>query len=190
MFASDPRWAAMVPLRSDLIGASMWYEAIISRDGGFAVNITAGSGDCMAGCINQHTWHYTSMPRGPSTLEARTARRSSSQRRHHPTSRLPSRFCSTPARCARSSRSHPTRIARHAPSRTPRSRSTTPDGNGSRHRHHGSRRHRCVRGAGRCLLRRGRSTSRVNGNARGPGLQHGSAGTPSASSIGYDTGIR
>ena len=58
VFASDARWAQMLPLRSDMIGQATWYEAF--EDGsGFAVNITAGSGDCMAGCIERHTWHYT-----------------------------------------------------------------------------------------------------------------------------------
>jgi len=57
VFASDPRWAQMVPLRPDLIGASMWYEAI-EAVGGFAVTITAGSGDCEAGCIDKHRWNY------------------------------------------------------------------------------------------------------------------------------------
>ncbi|HUR17214.1 MAG TPA: SpaA isopeptide-forming pilin-related protein [Candidatus Limnocylindrales bacterium] len=60
----------MVPLRSDLIGASMWYEAFIGRNGGFEVNITAGSGDCMAGCINQRTWHYAVDSEGTVTLES------------------------------------------------------------------------------------------------------------------------
>ncbi len=54
----------MVPLRSDLIGASMWYEAGLSRQGGYFVDITAGSGDCQAGCINRHVWHYTVDPDG------------------------------------------------------------------------------------------------------------------------------
>ncbi len=57
VFASDPRWAQMVPLRSDMIGQSTWYEAFEDGDG-FAVNITAGQGDCEAGCIDQHIWHY------------------------------------------------------------------------------------------------------------------------------------
>jgi hypothetical protein len=57
VFASDPRWAQMVPLRPDLIGASMWYEAFEAVDG-FTVTITAGSGDCEAGCIDQHRWNY------------------------------------------------------------------------------------------------------------------------------------
>ncbi len=47
----------MVPLRPDMIGQSTWYEAFEDGDG-FAVNITAGSGDCQAGCIDQHVWRY------------------------------------------------------------------------------------------------------------------------------------
>jgi hypothetical protein len=57
VFASDPRWAGMVPLRPDLIGASMWYEAFEAADG-FTVTITAGAGDCQSGCIERHNWHY------------------------------------------------------------------------------------------------------------------------------------
>lgn len=57
VFASDPRWAQMVPLRSDLIGASMWYEAFEAVDG-YTVAITAGAGDCESGCIERHVWNY------------------------------------------------------------------------------------------------------------------------------------
>jgi hypothetical protein len=57
VFASDPRWSAMTPLRADLIGASRWYEALAEADG-FGVTITAGSGDCQAGCINKTMWIY------------------------------------------------------------------------------------------------------------------------------------
>ena len=57
VFASDERWAQMVPLRADMIGQSTWYEAFAGIDS-FLVNITVGSGDCMAGCIDQHVWHY------------------------------------------------------------------------------------------------------------------------------------
>ena len=58
VFASDPRWAQMVPLRPDLVGASMWYEAFEVVDG-YTVVITAGSGDCQAGCIERHVWNYS-----------------------------------------------------------------------------------------------------------------------------------
>ena len=40
-----------------MIGQSSWYEAFEDGDG-FAVNITAGQGDCQAGCIDQHVWRY------------------------------------------------------------------------------------------------------------------------------------
>src|SRR5687767_1037619 len=57
VFASDERFARMQPLRADLIGQSTWFEA--SEDGtGFAVNVTVGAGDCMAGCIERHKWSY------------------------------------------------------------------------------------------------------------------------------------
>lgn len=57
LFASDPRWARMIPLRPDMIGQSSWYE-VFDTDNGFTVAITMGSGDCMAGCMNRHTWQY------------------------------------------------------------------------------------------------------------------------------------
>jgi hypothetical protein len=40
-----------------MVGQSSWYEAFADGDG-FAVNITLGQGDCIAGCIEQHTWSY------------------------------------------------------------------------------------------------------------------------------------
>lgn len=57
VFASDPRWARMTPLRPDLIGASSWFEAF-SDPTGFTVSITVGQVDCQAGCIERHTWQY------------------------------------------------------------------------------------------------------------------------------------
>jgi len=57
VFASDPRWSQMVPLRPDMIGQASWYEAFVDGDG-FTVNITVGQGDCQAGCIEKHTWSY------------------------------------------------------------------------------------------------------------------------------------
>lgn len=64
VFASDPRWAEMLALQPDLIGASRWYEASPDVNGGFLVTITAGSGDCMAGCINQRRFIYHVDPDG------------------------------------------------------------------------------------------------------------------------------
>ena len=59
MLASDPRFAQVTSLTPGLIGASAWYEVSLTLDGAFSVAVTLGSGDCQAGCINQHTWHYT-----------------------------------------------------------------------------------------------------------------------------------
>lgn len=57
VFASDPRWSQMMPLRADFVGQSSWYEA--SEDSnGFNVIITVGQGDCQAGCIERHAWQY------------------------------------------------------------------------------------------------------------------------------------
>jgi hypothetical protein len=41
-----------------MVGQSTWYEASESGDG-YAVSITAGQGDCIAGCIDKHVWQYT-----------------------------------------------------------------------------------------------------------------------------------
>ena len=47
----------MMPLRSDMVGQSSWYE--VAADGtGFNVSITVGQGDCQAGCIERHIWDY------------------------------------------------------------------------------------------------------------------------------------
>jgi hypothetical protein len=58
VFASDARFARMQPLRFDLIGQSSWYEAFEEGDG-YNVTIRVGAGDCMAGCIEQHTYSYS-----------------------------------------------------------------------------------------------------------------------------------
>jgi hypothetical protein len=47
----------MAPLLPDLVGQSSWYEAYEEADG-FVVKVSAGSGDCQAGCIERHTWTY------------------------------------------------------------------------------------------------------------------------------------
>ena len=58
VLASDPRFGDVAPLRSDVIGASAWYEAF-NTGTGFRVEVTLGSGDCQAGCIDRHTWIYS-----------------------------------------------------------------------------------------------------------------------------------
>ena len=67
VFASNPLWAGMAPLRPDIIGASSWYEAF-EEAGGYGVVITVGSGDCQAGCIDQHRWIYHVDPNAEVTL--------------------------------------------------------------------------------------------------------------------------
>lgn len=57
VLASNPLFAEMTPLRSDVVGRSAWYEAS-GAIGGFAVSVTMGSGDCESGCISRHTWNY------------------------------------------------------------------------------------------------------------------------------------
>lgn len=47
----------MVPLQTDLIGQSTWYEAYQDASG-YTVKLTVGAGDCQAGCIERHIWTY------------------------------------------------------------------------------------------------------------------------------------
>lgn len=59
VLSSDPRFKDLdIPKRDpDLIGGCCWYEAV-SADGGYAVTIEIGWGDCMSGCIERHQWTY------------------------------------------------------------------------------------------------------------------------------------
>ena len=68
VLASNPRFANVSSLTPGLIGASAWYDASLSMDGNYSVAVTLGSGDCQAGCINQHTWHYSVTPAGSVSL--------------------------------------------------------------------------------------------------------------------------
>jgi hypothetical protein len=53
----------MGPLQADAVGQSAWYDA--AQDGtGYVVHVTVGSGDCQAGCIEQHVWTYRVEPDG------------------------------------------------------------------------------------------------------------------------------
>jgi len=58
VLASEARFVGVGPRSSDMIGQSRWYDAAPAVDG-FSVSVTLGSGDCQAGCIDQHTWHYS-----------------------------------------------------------------------------------------------------------------------------------
>ncbi|MEO7117335.1 MAG: hypothetical protein ABIZ34_00015 [Candidatus Limnocylindrales bacterium] len=57
VLASDPHFAGIGPLARDLIGQASWYEVAQVADG-FVVTVRMGWGDCMAGCISSHRWHY------------------------------------------------------------------------------------------------------------------------------------
>lgn len=69
VIASDERFASIGPVLPDVIGQSAWYEASDLGDR-YSVSITIGSGDCMAGCINRHIWHYSVTHDGTITLES------------------------------------------------------------------------------------------------------------------------
>jgi hypothetical protein len=67
VLASDPRFAGIGPLDPDLIGQAAWYE-VSPATVGWRVTVTKGWGDCIAGCINRHTWVYDVDPAGSVVL--------------------------------------------------------------------------------------------------------------------------
>ena len=69
VFASNPLFATMTPLEPDTIGQAAWYEAGEHGDG-YSVMVTMGSGDCMAGCIDRHTWNYVVDRAGTVSLDS------------------------------------------------------------------------------------------------------------------------
>ena len=58
VLASNPLFAQIGPANPGVAGQSAWYTASAAGDG-FSVSVTLGSGDCLAGCINSHTWNYS-----------------------------------------------------------------------------------------------------------------------------------
>ena len=61
--------SGITPRNPDAIGQSAWYEvAPASGVGAFVVTVRIGWGDCPAGCINQHVWHYAVTPDGAVSL--------------------------------------------------------------------------------------------------------------------------
>ena len=69
--AQEPRFAGIGPLDPVLIGQSAWYEVTpASGVGAFLVTMRVGWGDCMAGCIDEHTWVYAVAPDGTATLQS------------------------------------------------------------------------------------------------------------------------
>ncbi|MEO8436834.1 MAG: carboxypeptidase-like regulatory domain-containing protein [Chloroflexota bacterium] len=69
----EPRLAGIGPRNSDLIGQSSWYEvASASGVGAFVVTVRIGWGDCPAGCIDEHIWHYAVGPDGTVSILSET----------------------------------------------------------------------------------------------------------------------
>ena len=58
VIATNPIFAGAAKQDPELIGASKWWTATPTADGGYQVEITVGWGDCMAGCIERHVWTY------------------------------------------------------------------------------------------------------------------------------------
>jgi hypothetical protein len=56
--ALEPRLAGIAAQDPDTVGASSWYVATPTDDG-YDVEVYVGWGDCMAGCIEDHTWMFS-----------------------------------------------------------------------------------------------------------------------------------
>jgi hypothetical protein len=70
VIASNPIFAGTEKQDPEVIGASKWWTATPTADGGYQVEITVGWGDCMAGCIDRHVWTYLVKPDGAIELIA------------------------------------------------------------------------------------------------------------------------
>ena len=63
--AAESRLTGIAPRDPDAIGQAAWYEvAPASGVGAFVVTVRVGWGDCPAGCIDEHIWHYAVAPDG------------------------------------------------------------------------------------------------------------------------------
>jgi hypothetical protein len=58
VLATNPRFAGIEKRDPALIGQASWYE-VTARDGGWAVSVRIGWGDCPSGCIHQHRWTFS-----------------------------------------------------------------------------------------------------------------------------------
>jgi len=56
--ATDPRFAGATQIQPDSIGLTKWWTGEALDSGAYTIEITLGSGDCQAGCINHHTWSF------------------------------------------------------------------------------------------------------------------------------------
>jgi hypothetical protein len=62
---AEKRLSGIAPRNPDAIGQAAWYEvAPASGVGAFVVTVRIGWGDCPAGCIDEHVWHYAVAPDG------------------------------------------------------------------------------------------------------------------------------
>ena len=68
VLAQDPRFAGLTALDPSMIGQSGYYDVQPAADGGYAVRVWIGWGDCPAGCINHHEWQYGVSAAGAVTL--------------------------------------------------------------------------------------------------------------------------
>jgi hypothetical protein len=70
VIATNPIFAGAMPEDPNAIGASKWWVVTPLTTGGYEIAITVGWGDCMAGCIERHTWTYEVSPEGAVELLA------------------------------------------------------------------------------------------------------------------------
>ena len=62
---AEKRLSGIAPRNPDGTGQAAWYEvAPASGVGAFVVTVRIGWGDCEAGCIEEHVWHYAVAPDG------------------------------------------------------------------------------------------------------------------------------
>ena len=66
---AEKRLSGITPRNPDTVGQAAWYEvAPASGVGAFVVTVRIGWGDCEAGCIDEHIWHYAVTPDGAVTV--------------------------------------------------------------------------------------------------------------------------
>lgn len=58
VLALSPLFGSIGPRDPNLIGQAAWWEAA-PQGNGWQVTVTAGWGDCPAGCIDRHTWTWS-----------------------------------------------------------------------------------------------------------------------------------
>lgn len=70
---AEKRLTGIAPRNPDAIGQAAWYEvAPASGVGAFVVTVRIGWGDCQAGCIDEHVWHYAVTPDGAVSVVSET----------------------------------------------------------------------------------------------------------------------